>query len=109
MSMIRLSALVPLSIAVTMLSLIAAREALVGGDVRFVGLSLGAAFLLLGIELYILRYDLLDELVEDILEKRERVGLIPSEKGSIKGATLFAFTALAVSSLALLLRYISGG
>jgi hypothetical protein len=109
MGILRISILVPLSLAVILLSLTAMREALIGGDTKLVGVYLGSAFLLLGVELYIVRYELLDELLTDILERRSRVGIISSEKGFIKGTTLFAFVALAVSSLALLLKYISGG
>ena len=108
MGILRLAALIPLSLSVILLSLTAMRQALIGGDAEVVGVCLGTAFLLLGVELYIVRYELLDELLEDILERRSRLGIIYSEKGFIRGTTLFAFTALAVSSLALLLKYISG-
>jgi|GEM_PF-6514690 hypothetical protein len=109
MGMVRISTLVPLSLAVILLSLAAMREALIGGEPKLVGTYLGAAFLLLGVVLYLVRYELLGELLTDILERRSRVGIISSEKGFIKGTALIAIAAIAVSSLALLLKYISGG
>ncbi len=108
MGILRLATLVPLSLSVILLSLTAMRQALIGGDTKIVGVYLGTAFLLLGVELYIVRYEILDELLTDILERRSRLGIVYSEKGFIKGTTLFAFVALAVSSFALLLKYISG-
>jgi hypothetical protein len=108
MGILRLATLVPLSLAVILLSLVAMREALIDGYSRAVGVYLGAAFLLLGVKLYIVRYELLDELLTDILERRSRLGIISSEKSFIKGTTLFAFAAILVSSTALLLKYISG-
>ncbi|NOZ59449.1 MAG: hypothetical protein GXO66_07745 [Euryarchaeota archaeon] len=108
MGILRLASLVPLSIAVVLLSLTAMREALMDGEARLIGLYLGTAFVLLGVKLYIVRYEVLDELIADLLERRRRVGIVPSEKGFIRGTTFFALAAVLVSSIALLLRYIAG-
>ncbi|WP_456473942.1 hypothetical protein [Candidatus Pyrohabitans sp.] len=98
-----------LSLATVLLSLAAMREALIMGEPRLVGTYLGAAFLSLGASLYVVRYELLDELLADFLERRSRVGIISSEKGFIKGTLGIAIVAITISSFALILKYLSGG
>ncbi len=108
MGILRLATLVPLSIAVVVLSSGAMREALVDGNPRAVGVYMGAAFVLMGLKLYIIRYEVLDELITEILEGKSRIGIIPSEKGFIRGTAFFALAAVVISTFALLLKYISG-